>query len=111
MRKTLTLITLIIIAFSSCKKNDYSALEGKWYNSSRSWYIEFSGHDFSGESNGRYFGGVYYIKGKRISFTFTNDAPDGQEVFYDRIQNVNSYKVGKNQLKLYGYNYEIQLIR
>jgi hypothetical protein len=112
MKKLKLFIFLIaIIGFSSCKKIDYSAFEGRWYNTSRSWYIDFSGNSFHGENQGHYFKGTHLVKGKKIFFKFSDEPPIGQEVFYDFFKRIDSYNIGKSQLNLYGPGFQIYLIK
>lgn len=111
MKKQHLLLIIGFVLTISCTKKYYSALNGRWYGNANSWYIEFQGNNFTGETKGHSFHGTYSLKRKNIDFRFDNAPPEGHKVFYDYIERIKTYNVGKKQLRLYGIEFEIFMTR
>ncbi len=102
---------IVALLATSCNKMDPSAIEGNWFGYAQSWSIEFTGHRFSGTSQGIKYYGSYQITRKKLILTFDEGTSSGLDTFRSHMEKINKYNAGNSTLYLYGVNFEIYLTR
>ncbi len=102
-------ILLGSILLTSCNKENYNDFEGVWYTTSQSMSIEFHANKaFEVRVQGQIFRGRYTLKRNKLTFDFNDD---DLPTACQHLERVSKYQMGNTKLSLYGYNFQIYMIR